>query len=91
MNILNLFKTKKQKIDRGRSIIVFNEEEQLKIENIITNSKLDFLFINEYARDLFVYTANLFNDEISNMQFQFINKATKDIDNTIDNLINMGF
>lgn len=89
--MLKLFNIFKQKTinEPIRTLIVFDQIEEEKINNIISNSKLDFLYINEYARELFVFTANLFNEDIINMQSKFVSKATKDIDNTLDTLINM--
>jgi uncharacterized protein YaaN involved in tellurite resistance len=88
MNLLDFFR-KKTVIEPLRTLIVFEPNEEERINQIISNSKLDFSYINDYARELFVFTANLFNDDIINMQSKFVNKATKDIDETLDTLINM--
>lgn len=75
--------------EESKHLIVFDEIQESKINNIIENSKLEFSYINEYGKDLFIFTANLFDNDILSMQSKFINRATKDIDKIIDDLMNM--
>lgn len=75
--------------EEPKHLIVFDEDQELKINNIIENSKLEFSYINDYGKDLFVFTANLFDNDILSMQSKFINRATKDIDKIIDDLMSM--
>lgn len=88
MDLLKLFR-KKTKPTIERHLITFDQEQESKINEIILSSKLDFSFINDYGKDLFIFTANLFNDDIINMQTTFIGKATKEIKTSIDFLLNI--
>lgn len=88
MDLLKFFR-KKTEATYERQLINFDKEAEDKINEIILSSKLEFSFINDYGKDLFVFTANLFNDDIINMQTSFIGKATKEIKESIDFLINI--
>lgn len=90
MNFLKFFKRKPKNENKHLNktvLVMFDVEDEDKINKLISTSKLDFSFINNYANDLFIFTANLFNDDIVNMQNSFVNKATKEIKESIETLL----
>lgn len=88
MNLFKFFR-KKTKNEVERHLIIFDEKDEIKINEIILNLKLNFSFINNYANELFLFTANLFNDDIIEMQKSFVVKATKEIKESIEMLTKM--
>lgn len=69
--------------------IVFTAEDEVVINNIVQASQLEFFYINNYAQDLFLKTANLFSDDIVNIQSTIIDNATKKIEEILEMLTSM--
>lgn len=69
--------------------IQFTEEDEVVINEIIQANKLEFFYINNYAQELFVKTANLFSDDIVSIQSTIIDNATKKIEEILNMLTTM--
>lgn len=69
--------------------IQFSEEDEVVINEIIQSSKLEFFYINNYAQELFIKTANLFSDDIVSIQSTIIDNATKKIEEILEMLTTM--
>lgn len=67
----------------------FSEQDEEIINAIIQASKLDFFYINEFAKDIFLKTANLFSDDIVNVQSTVIDNATRKIEEILTMLTTM--
>jgi hypothetical protein len=67
----------------------FSEQDEEIINTIIQSSKLDFFYINEFAKDIFLKTANLFSDDIVNVQSTVIDNATRKIEEILTMLTTM--
>lgn len=94
--LLDAFKGNSHKSDSsstGLAVIdekpAFTEEDQQAIVRIASDCKLDFFFINDYAKDLFLKTANIFSDDIVNTQSLVIDRATTKIDEMLGILTTM--
>lgn len=72
-----------------KSPIVFSPEDEVIINEIMQANKLEFFYINDYAKDLFVKTANLFSDDIVSVQSTIIDNATKKIEEILNMLTTM--
>lgn len=70
-------------------VLTFTAEEELKINQIESSCQLDFFFINDYAKDLFMQTANLFSDGVVTLQSQLIDNATNKLNEILDMLTKM--
>lgn len=70
-------------------VLTFTEEEETKINQIESTCQLDFFFINDYAKDLFMQTANLFSDGVVTLQSQLIDNATTKLNEILDMLTKM--
>jgi len=69
--------------------VQFTEEDEVVINEIMQASKLEFFYINNYAQELFVKTANLFSDDIVSIQSTIIDNATKKIEEILNMLTTM--
>lgn len=67
----------------------FSIDDELKINNLISICKLEFFFINDYGKDIFMETANLFSDDIVSIQSNVIDNATQKINEILDMLTKM--
>lgn len=69
--------------------VQFTEEDEIVINEIVQANKLEFFYINNYAQELFVKTANLFSDDIVSIQSTIIDNATKKIEEILNMLTTM--
>lgn len=67
----------------------FSEQDEAIISSIVQSSQLDFFYINEFAKDIFLKTANLFSDDIVNVQSTVIDNATRKIEEILTMLTTM--
>lgn len=76
-------------VSSGDKPIVFSEDDEVVINQLVEANKLEFFYINNYAQELFVKTANLFSDDIVSIQSTIIDNATKKIEEILEMLTTM--
>ncbi len=80
--------------EKGNDLVLvdtskFTDEDYNRISIIKNSCKLDFLFINDYGKDIFMETANLFSDDIIGIQSTVIDNATNKLNEILDMLTKM--
>jgi len=82
-------KSKDQMLTLVDKATLFSEDDEVTINAMVSNHKLEFFYINDYAKDIFLRTANIFSDDIVDIQSTVIDNATRKIEEILSTLTSL--
>lgn len=90
--IYKLFKTSKHTestTNLSSSVVVFSDEDKIEIQKIISESSLDFFYINNYGQNIIKNTTLIFDDDLINGQSTLMDEANLKISEILSILTSM--